>query len=231
MTPGPAPLRFLNARVRAGTACAELTLEAVENWLIATHREPRRAAWVADTLGEKASAGWLLLGCYPQRIVRDAGGWVPALEREGVPAIIVPQWIACPDHHAGLCVVDLVAIDPRMPAAPISRAGLVDGLGAVELERALDEGGACVIWHDDALAWLRGGGNAERFVGGDTSAVRFFPFASDCGLVERVLLEAGDVIAQTVALGDHLAELADALRRLRMPRRVPIAVAAADLEG
>lgn len=232
MIAAAAPLRFLAARVRRGSFCRDLTLEAVEAWVRAKHRDPRRDAWVSATLGSQALPLWRALGLYPQRIIAlDCGGWSPALEGEGgTPSIIVPQWDVDLGAHASHSVVDLVAVDPRAPAAPIARFALVDALGQVEVERALDDG-VPIVWHVDAMSWLRAGGNGERYLGEPLEAAQFFPFALDTGLANRVLLEAVQVVASTRALAEQLAERQAELRRAFVPPRVDIFVASSDLEA
>lgn len=231
MIAAAAPLRFLRARVCRGTFCRELTLEAVEAWVRAKYRDERRDKWVGATIGEKASPVWRALGLYPQRIIAlDYAGWSPALEGEGgAPAIIVPQWDVDIGAHASYSVVDLVAVDPRAPALPIARYGRVEALGEIDVERALYEG-VPIVWHADALSWLRAGGNGERYRGEPLEAAHYFPFVPDTRLAERVLLEAVKVIAGTHELGEELDQRQAELRRACVPPRVEIFVASADLE-
>lgn len=217
-----------------GRRVTALTMEAVEMWF-ATERDGRRLAWIHAQLGDGADQAWRALGLAVARaeIFHSDGAacWqpMPAGEKLGEPVIVVPAWGSAPDHWAGAEVVDLLAIDPRDPSRIASRTGASDALGEIETEAALADGQP-IVWHRDAMSWLRGGGNGRWLLGVEAPA-RFMPIADDLPIVERVLLAAAQIQVEDDEHGHALLTRARSVRKRLAPRLPEIVVSDAMQEA
>lgn len=211
-----------------GKRVTALTMEAVELWF-ATERDGRRLAWLAAQIGDRADQAWRALGLAVARAeIFHAEGracWqpMPAGERLGDPMILLPVWQREEGHWAGAEVVDLLAIDPSYPDRIASRTGTCEALGEVEVEAALFDGQA-IVWHRDALSWLRAGGNGRSLLGVEGLA-RFMPIADDAAIVERVLLAASEIQVEDDDIGHAVLSRARAVRKRLTPRLPNVVVA------
>ena len=217
-----------------GQRVTALSMEAVELWF-ATERDERRLSWIAAQLGERADQAWRALGLAVARaeifLDYERLHWqpMPAADRLGEPVVVVPIWQACDGHWSGAEVVDLLALDPHRPERVASRTGACEALGEIDVEVALADGEP-VIWHHDAMSWLRAGGNGRRLLGLDAPA-RFSPLSDDAAIVERVLLAAAQIEVEDEEQGHALLAKARALRKRLVPRIPAIVVTDALLEA
>lgn len=201
------------ARGHRGEPTTALTREAMEAWF-ATDRDARRQAWIVDRLGPGAGHLWRALNLSTSWVLFDEtdAGWTwqrsPAREL-GVPAILVPVWQYDPGRWCERSVVDLIAIDARTPERVGSRGGIA-ALGLAVAEQARDAHEP-IVWHRDALSWVRAGGDAPETALMSGSRANFFPFAP-CALADELLAGGARIV---VADDAHGVELEKAARRLR----------------
>jgi hypothetical protein len=211
-----------------GKRVTALTMEAVELWF-ATERAPRRLAWIQAQLGEAADQAWRALGLAVARaeIFRadDRMQWQQMTDgdRLGEPVLVAPVWQTSDGHWAGAEVVDMLAIDPAHPERVASRTGACEALGEIEVEAALFAGEP-IVWHRDAMSWLRAGGNGRWMLGMNAPA-RFAPLDDQARVVERVLLAASEIQVEDDELGHALLSRARALRKRLTPKMPDVVVA------
>lgn len=217
---GSAMHRMIARKPQRGERIDGLTREAIDLWF-ATERDRRRLDWIAVQLGAAADQAWRGLALAVARAEMFTAEsrlcWqpMPPDERLGEPVIVVPRWAADDEHWGGMAVIDLVAIDPRDPQRVASRTGACEALGELAASVAVDDGRP-VIWHASAMSWLRAGGDVIR-PGADAGPARFYPLHEAADVVERLLLQATEIHAETEELGHELTDRARALRKRLLP--------------
>jgi hypothetical protein len=212
--------RMVERGPQRGERIDDLTCEALEAWF-ATERDARRLAWLADRLGPGVE--WRRLGLATARVAfedrgADGWGWQPTGDdRTGAPAILVPVWLYEPGAWQGSVVADLLAVDVREPERVASRTQNFSALGEIDVDLALADQRK-IIWHRDAMGWLRAGGDARRLDGLSPDVAHFFPFVDGSAIAERVLLGASAVLGVDDRHALELEAAAQRARRLAYPR-------------